>query len=41
MRKITQRLTALMMASWLYVAGAYASDQFVPKEYSFKEVAVS
>ena len=34
MRKITQRLTALMMASWLYVAGALPSTGYFLEEPS-------
>jgi len=38
MRKITLRVTVAILVSWLYVAGTFASNQFVPKDYSFTDI---
>ena len=41
MRKITLRVTVAILVSWLYVAGTFASNQFVPKDYSFTDIGKS
>lgn len=41
MRNFTQKLTALAAVGWLSLTIALAGDQFVPKEYSYKNVGMS
>lgn len=41
MRNFTQKLTALAAVGWLSLTTALAGDQFVPKEYSYKNVGMS
>ena len=38
MRNFTQKLTALAAVGWLSLTTALAGEQFVPKEYSYKNV---
>ena len=41
MRNFTQKLTALAAVGWLSLTTALAGKQFVPKEYSYKNVGMS
>lgn len=41
MRNFTQKLTALAAVGWLSLTTALAGEQFVPKEYSYKNVGMS